>query len=120
MTAISPSPLARKVVTNANVAQGPNGQTSLQLGTLPAGADYYWHVSAGANGVFSTAFKFTIGPAIVISAPVPVTPLNGSTTTGWPAFTVNDAARTGPAQPVSAQPPQPGALAKSRRDSESR
>jgi hypothetical protein len=33
--------------------------------------------------------------AIVLSAPMPVTPVNGATTNGWPTFTVADAARSG-------------------------
>ncbi|HEX4566240.1 MAG TPA: hypothetical protein VH138_06385 [Vicinamibacterales bacterium] len=36
-------------------------------------------------------------PAIVISAPVPVSPDNGGNVTGWPTLTVNNATRTGPA-----------------------
>lgn len=85
-----------KVSTIANVPQGANGQTSMQLGTLAGGSDYYWHASAGTGGVFSPAFKFTIGPAIKIGAPTPVAPLNGATSTGWPTFTVSDAAKSGP------------------------
>jgi hypothetical protein len=88
---------ANKVFTNTSVPQGGNGQTSVLLGTLNAGSDYYWHARAGTTGVFSAAFKFTIGAAIAISAPTPVAPLNGTTTTGWPTFTVSDAARSGPA-----------------------
>ncbi len=85
-----------KVSTIANVSQGANGQTSVQLAALTGGSDYYWHASAGTGGVFSPPFKFTIGPAIKIGAPTPVAPLNGATSTGWPTFTVNDAAKSGP------------------------
>jgi hypothetical protein len=88
---------ANKVFTNSNVAQGANGQTSIVLGTLAGGSSYYWHARAGTSGVFSAAFQFTIGAAIVINAPTPVAPLNGATTSGWPTFTVNDATRSGPA-----------------------
>jgi hypothetical protein len=91
---------ASKVFTNSSVPQGANGVTSVQLGTLPGGLDYYWHVRAGATGTFSTTFKFTIGPPIVINAPTPVAPLNGSTSTGWPTLIVNDAVRSGPAGPL--------------------
>jgi hypothetical protein len=85
-----------KVSTIASVAQGANGQTSVQLGTLAGGSDYYWHASAGTGGLFSAPFKLTIGPAIKIGMPTPVAPLNGTTSTGWPTFTVNDPARSGP------------------------
>lgn len=36
-------------------------------------------------------------PSIVINAPIPVLPADGSTTTGWPTLVVNNAIRTGPA-----------------------
>jgi hypothetical protein len=95
---------ANKVVTNTSVAQGANGQTSLQLGTLAPATDYYWHAKAqggGTTGVFSVASKFTIGPAIAINAPTPVSPLTGTATAGTPTFTVNNATRTGPAGPIT-------------------
>jgi hypothetical protein len=85
-----------KVATILNVPQGATGQTSVQLKALGDGLDYYWHAGAGTSSVFSAAFKFTIGPAIRIGAPTPVAPLNGATTTGWPTFTVNDGAKSGP------------------------
>src|SRR5580658_4249427 len=91
---------ANKVFTNTSVPQGGNGQTSVLLGTLNAGSNYYWHARAGATGAFSAPFKFTIGPAISLSAPTPVAPSNGATTSGWPTFTVNDATKTGPASPL--------------------
>jgi hypothetical protein len=40
--------------------------------------------------VFGTASKFTIGPAISLSAPVPVAPLSGSATSDRPTFTATD------------------------------
>ena len=36
-------------------------------------------------------------PQVVINAPVPVSPVNGASTSGWPTFTVADAVHTGPA-----------------------
>lgn len=48
----------------------------------------------------STTASTSTTPAIVLSAPTPVTPLSGTTTSGWPTFTVNDAARVGPAGPL--------------------
>jgi hypothetical protein len=88
---------ASKVFTSSNVAQGASGQTTVLLGTLGSGSGYYWHARTGTTGVFTAAYQFTIGPAIVINAPTPVTPLNGATTSGWPPFTVSDATRSGPA-----------------------
>jgi hypothetical protein len=92
-----------KVQTKDAVAEGAAGQTSVKLDALAAAKDYYWHARAtggGTTGVFGAVYKFTVGPAIVISAPTPVTPLTGTTTSGWPTFTVIDAVRSGPAAPL--------------------
>jgi hypothetical protein len=95
---------ANKVQSKTGVAQGSSGRTSVKLDALPAGADYYWHVrldGGGTVGVFSAAFKFTVGPAISLGAPTPVYPLTGAVTAGWPSFTVTNAARQGPVGSVS-------------------
>lgn len=92
---------ASKVVTK-DVVQG-SGQTSLTLDPLAAGKDYYWHVrtmTADTVGAFSSANKFTIGSAIVITAPVPLSPASGATTTAWPTLTVANAVRSAPAGPL--------------------
>jgi hypothetical protein len=93
------SGFANKVSTKT-VAAGTSGQTSVQADTLPASATYYWHarVQDGSNtGSFSSASSFTLGAAISISAPTPVSPANGTTSGGWPILTVTNAVRTGPA-----------------------
>jgi hypothetical protein len=87
-------------VFTSNVAQGANGQTSAQAGILNAGSTYYWHARAGATGLFSSAFTFTVGAAVVISAPTAISPPNGSTANGWPTLTVTDAAHSGPVGPL--------------------
>src|SRR3979411_3205824 len=53
------------------------GQTSVKLDTLAADRDYYWRVrTTGANtvGAFTSPLKFTIGPAMLISAPASQAP----------------------------------------------
>lgn len=88
-----------KVQTKDSVAEGSSGQTSVKLDSLTAAKDYYWHaraVAGGTFGAFSGTYRFTIGPAITLGAPAPVAPLNGAKTFGWPTFTINNAARTGP------------------------
>jgi hypothetical protein len=93
-----------KVQTKSNVAEGSGGQTSVTLDPLPAGTDYYWHVKAtagGTTGVFGAIFKFTVGPAIVINAPVPIAPLTGSQTSQRPALRVTNATRSGPAGAIT-------------------
>jgi hypothetical protein len=91
---------ATKVQTKDGVAEGTNGQTSVKLDPLAADRDYYWHVRAtagGTTGVFGPAYKFTIGPAIVINAPTPVAPANGASTSDQPTLTITNATRSGPA-----------------------
>jgi hypothetical protein len=90
------SAFTTKVVVK-DVAQG-SGQTTLKLDTLPGGKDYFWHVraaSGGTLGAFSDTLKFTIGPAIVINAPTPSSPANGTTRFTWPTLTVTNATRSG-------------------------
>ena len=87
-----------KVQTKDNIAEGSGGQTTVKLDALPAQKDYYWHVRAtggGTTGLFGPTYKFTIGPAISLSAPVPVTPLTGAATSDRPTFTVNDTVKSG-------------------------
>lgn len=90
---------ASKVVTQ-DVSQGTGGTTSLKLGTLTAGTDYYWRTrtsAGGTVGVFTAPLKFTIGPAITVQAPAPFSPANGAVNQGQkPTLTVTNAARTGP------------------------
>jgi hypothetical protein len=44
-----------------------------------------------------TAPTTPAAPVIVINAPVPASPADGTSSTGWPTLTVNNAIRTGPA-----------------------
>ena len=59
--------------------------------------------SGGTTGVFGPAFKFTVGPAITISTPSPIAPLNGTTTPERPALRVANVTRTGPAGVITYQ-----------------
>jgi hypothetical protein len=93
-----------KAQTKDGISEGSGGQTSIKLDALPAGKEYYWHVRAtagGTIGVFGAAFTFTIGPAIAVSAPVPVTPANGAKVADRPTLTVTNAARVGPVGAIS-------------------
>jgi hypothetical protein len=95
---------ASKLQTKDGVAEGSNGQTSVKLDALAAAADYYWHARAtagGTTGPFGTTYKLTIGPAIAISAPVPIGPLTGAHTSTRPGLRVTNAVRTGPAGPIT-------------------
>jgi hypothetical protein len=84
-----------KVQIKDAVPQGTT-QTSVTLDPLTPDKDYYWHVraqTAGKTGSFSGTFKFTIGAAIVINAPTPLSPGNAAQTPVRPTFTVGNATR---------------------------
>ncbi|HYM25248.1 MAG TPA: hypothetical protein VEU08_18655 [Vicinamibacterales bacterium] len=94
----SDSAFAAKVFTKSGVAEDSGGQTGVVASTLPAGANYYWHVRAengGTSGPFTAGRLLVIGPAISIDPPVPVAPLSGSTSNGWQPFTINNSSRVG-------------------------
>jgi hypothetical protein len=86
-------------VATKDVAQG-QGVTRVTLDTLTPGRDYFWHVrTTGGDtvGTFTDALKFTVGPAVVIQVPVPLSPASGSTTSLLrPTLIATNAVRSGP------------------------
>jgi hypothetical protein len=93
-----------KVQTKDGVAEGSGGQSSVTLDALAPSRDYYWHARAtagGTTGVFSAPFRFTVGAAIIINAPVPIGPLTGAQTTQRPALRVTNAVRSGSAGAIT-------------------
>ncbi len=102
----SDSGFSTKVQTKDSVAEG-TGQTSVRLDAFPPATtakDYWWHAratSGGTTGLFGAVYKFTIGPAITINAPVPISPLTGQTTDQRPALRVTNATKTGPAGAIT-------------------
>src|SRR4029077_15749443 len=95
-----------RVQTFDKLAAGAGGKRSQRLDQLAAARDYWWHVRAsggGTTGVFGPAFKFTVGPAITISTPSPIAPLNGTATPERPALRVANVTRTGPAGVITYQ-----------------
>lgn len=100
----SDAAFASRAQTWDNVAEGAGGVTSQRLDTLAAAHDYWWHVRAsggGTTGVFGPAYKFTVGPAVTVGAPVPIGPLTGQTTSPRPALRVTNVNRTGPAGAIT-------------------
>jgi hypothetical protein len=98
------SGFASKVQSKDGVAQGSGGQTAVKLDALTPGRDYYWHARAsagGTTGLFGSTSKFSIGPAVSLDPPVPVGPLSGTVSAGWPAFTVQNSSRSGAVGPVT-------------------
>lgn len=87
-----------------NVAEGTGGQTSLRIDKLAGNKDYFWRVranSGGASGPFGTPRVFNVGPEVVIQAPSLSSPSNGGNLSGVGVLITNNAARTGPAGPIS-------------------
>ena len=88
---------ANKIATKS-VAEGSGGQTTATLDTLTAG-DYFWRARAEAGGTpgpLTGTSKFTVGPAVTLSAPAVVSPSDNSKTSRRPTFKVKNAARSGP------------------------
>lgn len=88
------------------VEPGAGGRTSLRLpDALAAERTYFWRVKAddGANpSGFSAPRSFSIFTPVVIEAPIPAAPANGSTiTTRRPTLVVQNAPRSGPHGPIS-------------------
>ena len=100
----SDAAFATKVQTKDAVPEGGGGQTSIRLDALTPARDYWWHAritAGGTTGVFGAAYKFTVGPAVTVNAPVPIAPLNGAQTGARPALRVTNATRSGPAGAIS-------------------
>ena len=98
------SAFSSKVQTKEGVVEAQAGQTSVKLDVLAAAKDYYWHAraqSSGTSGVFGATYKFTVGPAIIISPPILLTPQDGAAKGARPTLTVANAARQGPAGPIT-------------------
>jgi len=95
---------ANKVSTKTGVAEGAGGRTSVTLDRLAAAADYYWRARAqggGTVGPFTPVRKFSIGPAVMIDAPVVISPPDFALTNARPALRVRNATRQGPAGPIT-------------------
>jgi hypothetical protein len=98
------SNFANKIQSRADVAEGANGQTSTRLDQLAPATTYYWHAratGAGTTGAFGQTYSFTVGPAVVLNAPTPVSPVGGVATGARPILTATNATRTGPAGPLT-------------------
>ena len=97
------SAFASKAFSKSGVPQGANGQTSLKIDTIGAGADYYWRARAeggGTVGPYAAGQRFTIGPAVTIGQPQLQLPAQNAAAGSLQAFSVTNATRTGPAGPL--------------------
>ncbi len=98
------SAFTAKVQTKDGIAEGSGGQTSLKLDALAPAKDYFWHARAtagGTVGVYGVTYKFTVGPAITVNAPVAIAPVGGAATGARPALRATNATRTGPVGAIS-------------------
>lgn len=92
-----------KVQTKAGVTQGTNGQTTAALDALGAGK-YYWHARADSGstiGGFGPTLSFTVGAAVSLSAPLAISPGNGTSVLQTPTLTVGNSTKTGPADQIT-------------------
>jgi hypothetical protein len=81
-----------------------SGQTTATLDVLPPARDYYWHVRTNGGstiGAFTPVMKFTIGAAVTLGTPVPLSPASGAAAGPRPTLTVSNVTRTGPVGPLS-------------------
>ena len=91
---------ATKVYTKSGVAQGSGAQTSLPIDKLKGATAYFWRVRCNdgtTDGPNAKARTFTVGPEVVLQAPVLGDPAPGSTVGESPTLNVNKVSRTGPA-----------------------
>lgn len=87
------------VSTRDNVPQGA-GQTSTTIDKLAGAKTYFWRARSNSGtvpGLFSAPRTFTIGPEIVLQAPVLSSPAQNGTLTGGGTLTINNANKSGPA-----------------------
>ena len=91
-------------VVSQDVAQGANGSTSLVLPKLAGAKTYFWRAratSSGTVGLFATARTFSVGPEVVLQAPVLASPGSGASVSGTVSFTVNNVQRSGPVTAIT-------------------
>jgi hypothetical protein len=88
------------------IAQGGNGSTSVTLPKLPGplAKNYFWRVrasSGGTVGLFTAARTFTIGPEVILQAPVLASPGSGAAVSGAASMTTNNVQRSGPVTAIT-------------------
>jgi hypothetical protein len=86
------------------VTEGGSGTTSVTADKLQGDRPYWWRVranSGSAAGLFSAPSTFTLGPEVVLQAPVLVSPGNGGNFGGNAPLVVNNVSRSGPAGTIS-------------------
>jgi hypothetical protein len=91
-------------VVSTDVPQGANGSTSIVLPKLAGAKTYFWRAratSSGTVGLFATARTFSVGPEVVLQAPVLASPGSGASVSGTINLTVNNVQRSGPVTAIT-------------------
>jgi hypothetical protein len=88
------------------IAQGGDGSTRVVVAKLPGplAKTYFWRVRATSGtvpGPFSPARSFSIGPEVVLAAPVLASPGSGATVSGNATLTTNNVQRSGPVTAIT-------------------
>jgi hypothetical protein len=99
----SDSGFATKAYTKDGVAQGANGQTSLVIDKIAPAKSYFWRarINSGSTlGPYSKVRGFTVGPEVILQAPVLGDPGSNTTVFESPTLNVNNVQRTGPAEQI--------------------
>jgi hypothetical protein len=89
-----------------NIAQGADGSTRVVLSKLPGplAKTYFWRVRASSGsiaGLFAPARTFSVGPEVVLGAPVLASPGSGATVSGSAILTTNNVQRSGPVTAIT-------------------
>jgi len=90
---------ANKAYSKSGVPQGSGAQTSLVIDKLKGATQYYWRARCNdgtADGPNAKPKTFTVGPEVVLQAPVLGDPAAGATVGESPTLNVNRVQRTGP------------------------
>lgn len=91
---------ANKVYTKSGVPQGSGAQTSLVIDKLKGATQYFWRArcnDGGTDGPNAKPKTFTVGPEVILQAPVLGDPAANATVSESPTLNVNRVQRTGPA-----------------------
>jgi len=89
-----------KVYSKSGVAQGSGPQTSLSIDKLKGATTYFWRArcnNGSGDGPDAKPKSFTVGPEVVLEAPVLGDPALNATVSESPTLNVNTVQRTGPA-----------------------
>ena len=97
---------ASMAFSQEGIAQGGDGSTRVVLGKLPGplAKTYFWRVRATSGttpGLFAPTRSFSVGPEVVLQAPVLASPGSGAAISGDVSLTTNNVQRSGPVTAIT-------------------